>query len=110
MPAEERGRLDNGQCLTPGEAPGQQNQREPHRVWSPPRRYLPLPIQRQLLPQEQLLGREGGPRPETARQEPHEIHPERGTHAVKVNDRRDSSHDGSDFPPSDLNSPQYLRF
>ena len=33
------------------------------------------------------------PGPETQPQEPHEIDPERGTHAAKVNERLDSAHD-----------------
>jgi hypothetical protein len=39
-----------------------------------------------------------------------EIDPECGTHAAKVKERLDSSHDGSDSPATNWNSPQCMRF
>jgi hypothetical protein len=54
--------------------------------------------------------RQGRPGAEAGPQKPHEIDPERGTHAAKVNERLDTPHDGSGSPASSWNPRQCLRF
>jgi len=48
----------------------------------------------QLLPEEEVLGREGGPGLRAGPREPHEIDPERNTHAAQVTQRLDNFHNG----------------
>jgi hypothetical protein len=95
-PAKEGRWLDDRECLPPGEAPSRQDQRESDRIRGAPGVHLPLPVQRQLSPEEEVLGREGRPGPEAGPQKPHEIDPERDTHAAQVNARPDNLHGGSD--------------
>ena len=109
VPADQGCRFDNRQRFAPGETPGQQEQRKADRIRRPAGPHLPFPVQGQLLPEEEVLGREGGPGLKAGPHEPHEIDPERGTHAAQVNERFGSSHDGSGSSVSSWNSPQYMR-
>ena len=73
MPARERGRLHDGERLAPREAAGEEDEWEPERVRCPSGFQLPLVVQGQPLPEEEILGGEGGPGPKTRAYEPHQI-------------------------------------
>ena len=78
MLTEQRGRLDDDEGLPPGEAAREEDQRKPERVRRAPRFHLPLPVQGQLFPEEQILGGQGRPSPEAGAEKPHEVQAERG--------------------------------
>ncbi len=109
VPAEQGGRLDERHDLPPGKAPGQQDQREAQRVRRASRLHVTLAVERQVLAEEEVLGGEGRPGPETHPRKPLKIDPEGSADAVQVNARLESFYDGMSSPASRWNSPQYLR-
>src|SRR5262245_11755943 len=58
VPANQRVRLDDHQQLTPADQPRQRDQRDASRVGGGAWLHLSLEIQRQLLPQKQILRRQ----------------------------------------------------
>jgi len=73
VPTEERGRLDDGDRLPPGQAAREEDQREPERVRRAPGFHLPRAVEGQLFAKEEILGSQGSSGPEAGAQEPHEI-------------------------------------
>jgi hypothetical protein len=110
VPPEERRRLDDREGLAPGEPPREEHQPASGRVRRPVRFPLPFAIEGHLLPEEQIFGSQGDPRPEARPQEPPEIDPEPGPHPAKMTKWLPMSHDGTDSPVSDWTSTQRLSF
>lgn len=65
VPLEEGRGLDDRQGLAPGETSGQQYQSQPSLVRCASGLHLPLAVERQLLPEEEVLGHKGRLGPET---------------------------------------------
>ena len=64
--------------------PREDHQPEPGCGLRPSQIYLPFAIQGQPLPEEQVFGGQGCPRPKAYPQEPPEIDPEHGHHPAKM--------------------------
>jgi hypothetical protein len=83
VPAKQRRRRHDRERFAPGEAA--REEAEPIR--RPPGLHLPLPVQGQLLAEEQVLRSQGRPRPEAGFQESHEIQREPGYYPARRNPR-----------------------
>jgi hypothetical protein len=77
VPAEQRGWLDNRELLPPGEATAEEHKREPERIRCPSRSHLPLPVERELFAEKEILRGQGHSRSDTGVQKPHEINSKR---------------------------------
>ena len=95
MPADQRSGLDDEERVSPGKDLGQQHQHQAGRIGGTPRRDLPLPVEGQLLPQEEVLGRQRGACADSPEAEPKDIDPQRGSHLTEMPQRRNSLHDAS---------------
>jgi signal peptidase I len=73
MPSDQRLRLHDDQDVAPLNQSGQPDKRQADRVISSPRPDLPLDVQRHLLAEEQILGRELGARSPHRRGEPNHV-------------------------------------
>jgi hypothetical protein len=76
VPADQRHRLHDGQCLPPIEPAGEPGHRNPGGIGCSPRFGIALLIQCQLLPQKEVLGREGRTGAQAQEQEAHGINKE----------------------------------
>jgi len=73
MPSNQGVRLHDDQETLPVHESGQRHEHEPRRIVSPTRLHLPFDVQRQLLPEEQVLRRELGSRPQRERRQPQKV-------------------------------------
>ena len=70
MPPDQRLWFHDGERGPPVNQPSQYDEREPGRVIGPARSDTTLRVERELLPQEEILGRQSRSRAEAKRQEP----------------------------------------
>lgn len=93
MLPQARGWLAYGERAAPGNAPRQQDQCERERIRRPPRFHLPPAGEGQLFPEEEILRRQGCPRPGTRCHEHHEIDANRRCYPAQMHDRLEVSHE-----------------